>query len=96
MRFAWLVAGLLVLAPASAPWAGTQARVAGQERPVSGQVTGIDLDDGYIWLGPMRILVPADVFDLEELDEGVKAIVDYVQSDEGPLATKLRVDPLPR
>ncbi len=95
MRFSWLVAGLLVLAPASAPWAGA-AKVLGQERPVSGPVTGIDLDDGYIWLGPMRILVPADVFDLEELDEGVKAIVDYVQSDEGPLATKLRVDALPR
>ncbi len=98
MRFTQLFAatlalGLLSAAPAAA---GTSVREVGQERPISGMVDKVDVDDRTIWVGPMRFGVPAGVFDLDELAEGNFVVVDYRKGEDGLVATGLRIDPLPR
>jgi hypothetical protein len=98
MRYATIFAatlalGLLFSGPTAA---GPNVIEIGQERPVSGMVNKVDVDDGTIWVGPMRFSVPAGVFDLDELAEGNIVVVDYRKGDDGLVATRLRIDPLPR
>ena len=96
MRLAWLKIGIIActLAVASAEASG-QTTIA-QERPVSGVISGVDAEEGTIWLGPLRFYVPGTVFDLEELEEGVRAVVEYVQGEDGLVATRIRLDTRPR
>ena len=98
MRFTQLFAATLALGLLAASPAGADPQVheIGQERPVSGMVTGIDSDDRTIWVGPMRFNIPSGVFDLDELSEDAIVVVDYRRGEDGLVATGLRVDPLPR
>ena len=60
------------------------------ERPVSGVITAIDEDDRMIWVGPVAFYVPRDVYDFEDLEEGLFAIVYYVHTVDGRTAVKLQ------
>ncbi len=97
MRLSWLAIGIFActLAGASAE-AGSGHATIGQERPVSGVISGVDADERTIWLGPLRFYVPGSVFDLDELAEGDRAVVQYVQGADGLVATGLRLDTHPR
>ncbi len=97
MRLSWLAIGIFActLAGASAE-AGSGLTTIGQERPVSGVISGVDADEGTIWLGPLRFHVPGSVFDLDELEEGDRAVGGYVPGEDGLVATSLRLDTRPR
>ncbi len=95
MRLSWLAIFACTLAGASAE-AGSGHTTIVQERPLSGVISGVDAEEGTIWLGPLRFHVPGSVFDLDEIAEGDRAVVEYVQSEDGLVATGLRLDMRPR
>ena len=70
--------------------------VAGQERPVSGVVNSVDELDLTLYVGPVQFYVPANVYDLEMLEEGDYAIVHFVRTRDGLVATELRVNSTPQ
>ena len=79
--------GLMVLL--AAVLAAPLASAGKTERPVSGVITAIDEDDRMIWVGPVAFYVPRDVYDFEDIEEGLFAIVYYVRSVDGRTAVKL-------
>jgi hypothetical protein len=97
MRLTSFIAALLIFAFASAPaLADSTVQTPGAQRPVSGLVTWVDSEDGLMQLGPAAFVVPADVFDLEELDVGTYAVVHFVRTADGYVATKVVPDYRPR
>jgi len=96
MRAVWLAIGIMALTLSAVSARAGSNSPAAQERPVSGVVSSVDLDERTIWLGPVRFLVPPNVFDLDKLAEGDRAVVGYVQGEDGLVATSLRRDTRPR
>ncbi len=91
MRLAWLTASIaaLILGSATPAWSGATSH---GPRPVSGAVTSIDEDDRVIYVEQVRFVVPPGVYDLEELEEGVRAIVTYHKGPEGRVADDIRIE----
>ncbi len=91
MRFIRLGIAILLfgLAPAAVPAATI-------ERPVSGVITGVDPDGQVIYLGSVRFEVPADVYDLDELPQGIRAVVHFTRDGQIRTATKISPDDRPR
>ena len=97
MRLSWLAIVVLTCTFAvAAAKAGSGETTIVQERPVSGVVSDVNTAEQTIWLGPLRFYVPGTVFDLDELAEGNRAVVGYVQGADGLVATSLRLDTPPR
>ena len=72
------------------------AAAATTERPVSGTVTHVDPDGHVIYLGPVRFEVPDAVYDLDELAEGVRAVVHFTRDGQIRTATEISPDDRPR
>ena len=85
MRSLSLVLALVALLAAPLALAGNA------ERPVSGMITGVDEVDRFIWVEGVAFHVPSDVYDIEEAEEGLAAVVHYVKTPDGRVAVKLEL-----
>ena len=91
MRLASILAISLLLSGPLAPDVGAQSatRLA---RPVRGLVTLVHEELRMLGVGPMTFLVPEDVLDFDEVEEGLWATVSYRKRGDTLLATSVELD----
>jgi hypothetical protein len=72
-----------------------EAAAAETERPVSGVITHVDPVGQVIYVGPVRFEVPEAIYDLDELTDGVRAVVHFTREGQTRTATEIRLDDRP-
>ena len=91
MRYAWIIATFLLVA--QLPVSNVDAQqAANTPRPVYGLVTQIDTNTDTVVIDRTPFFVPAGVYNLAELEEGVWALVGYEISGNTFVATSMEID----
>ncbi len=96
MRAAAFIAAAFLMSLVPGTRAEPQGSAVSVARPVAGQVLMVDTIDREILVGPMLFHVPAAVYDIEEIEEGMSAVVTYSQLGDVLTATELELDAEPR
>ncbi len=91
MRFVGILSIVFALALGAAQ---TGVAAPGDQRPVAGLITFVNEAEYTVGMeGVMLFQVPADVFDLEELEEGTNAIIHYRKAGRENIATRIELQP---